>query len=89
MLEWSVLQISVKNFERTLSNATTKLNLCFVRLMISRSNLNWTIDSSPHWSLKTLYGLRRDQFRTFLATPAIDLRILSIISRMSFEIIIR
>jgi transposase len=26
----------VKNFERTLSNATTKLNLCFVRLMIKR-----------------------------------------------------
>nr|WP_304529265.1 hypothetical protein [Chlorogloea sp. CCALA 695] len=24
----------VKNFERTLSNVTTKLNLCFVRLMI-------------------------------------------------------
>ena len=26
----------VKNFERTLSNATTKLNLCFVRLMTKR-----------------------------------------------------
>ena len=26
----------VKNFERTLSHATTKLNLCFVRLMIQR-----------------------------------------------------
>jgi hypothetical protein len=26
----------VKNFERNLSNATTKLNLCFVRLMIKR-----------------------------------------------------
>ncbi len=26
----------VKNFERTLSNATTKINLCFIRLMIKR-----------------------------------------------------
>lgn len=26
----------VKNFERTLANATTKLNLCFVRLMLKR-----------------------------------------------------
>ena len=26
----------VKNFERTLTHATTKLNLCFVRLMIKR-----------------------------------------------------
>ncbi|MGH3612513.1 MAG: transposase [Pseudonocardia sp.] len=29
-------KILVKNFERTLSNATAKLNLCFVRLMIKR-----------------------------------------------------
>ncbi|MEH2119703.1 transposase [Nostoc sp.] len=29
-------KILVKNFERTLSNATTKLNLCFVRLMLKR-----------------------------------------------------
>ncbi len=29
-------KILVKNFERTLANATTKLNLCFVRLMIKR-----------------------------------------------------
>lgn len=29
-------KILVKNFERTLSNATTKINLCFVRLMIKR-----------------------------------------------------
>ena len=29
-------KILVKNFERTLANATTKLNLCFVRLMIRR-----------------------------------------------------
>jgi Transposase DDE domain len=29
-------KILVKNFERNLSNATTKLNLCFVRLMIKR-----------------------------------------------------
>jgi hypothetical protein len=29
-------KILVKNFERTLSNATTKLNLCFVRLMIKQ-----------------------------------------------------
>ena len=28
--------ILVKNYERTLSNATTKMNLCFVRLMIIR-----------------------------------------------------
>lgn len=26
----------VKNFERSLENATTKLNLCFVRLMLKR-----------------------------------------------------
>jgi transposase len=26
----------VKNFERTLDHATTKLNLCFVRLMLKR-----------------------------------------------------
>ncbi|MCL2931187.1 MAG: transposase [Trichodesmium sp. MAG_R03] len=26
----------VKNFERTLENATTKINLCFVRLMLKR-----------------------------------------------------
>ncbi len=26
----------IKNFERTLSHATTKLNLCFVRLMLKR-----------------------------------------------------
>lgn len=29
-------KILVKNFERTLANATTKLNLCFVRLMVKR-----------------------------------------------------
>lgn len=29
-------KILVKNYERTLPNATTKLNLCFVRLMIKR-----------------------------------------------------
>nr|WP_293100929.1 transposase [Moorena sp. SIO3I6] len=29
-------KILVKNFERTLSNAVTKLNLCFVRLMLKR-----------------------------------------------------
>lgn len=29
-------KILVKNFERTLPNATTKLNLCFVRLMLKR-----------------------------------------------------
>lgn len=29
-------KILVKNFERTLANATTKLNLCFIRLMIKR-----------------------------------------------------
>jgi transposase len=26
----------VKNFERTLDNATAKVNLCFIRLMIKR-----------------------------------------------------
>jgi hypothetical protein len=26
----------VKNFERTLPNATTKIHLCFVRLMVKR-----------------------------------------------------
>jgi transposase len=29
-------KILVKNYERTLENATTKMNLCFVRLMIKR-----------------------------------------------------
>ena len=29
-------KILVKNYERTLGNATTKINLCFVRLMIRR-----------------------------------------------------
>lgn len=29
-------KILVKNYERTLSNATTKLNLCFIRLMLKR-----------------------------------------------------
>jgi Transposase DDE domain len=29
-------KILVKNFERTLANATTQLNLCFVRLMLKR-----------------------------------------------------
>lgn len=29
-------KILAKNYERTLANATTKLNLCFVRLMIKR-----------------------------------------------------
>lgn len=29
-------KILVKNFERTLLNATTKINLCFIRLMIKR-----------------------------------------------------
>jgi transposase len=29
-------KILVKNFERTLDNATTKINLCFVRLMLKR-----------------------------------------------------
>lgn len=29
-------KILVKNHERTLANATTKLNLCFIRLMIKR-----------------------------------------------------
>jgi len=29
-------KILVKNFERTLDNATAKLNLCFIRLMIKR-----------------------------------------------------
>ena len=29
-------KILVKNFERTLANATAKLNLCFIRLMLKR-----------------------------------------------------
>ena len=29
-------KILVKNFERTLANATTKVNLCFIRLMVKR-----------------------------------------------------
>jgi hypothetical protein len=29
-------KILVKNFERTLANATTKINLCFIRLMVKR-----------------------------------------------------
>ena len=30
----------VKNFERTLAHATTKINLCFLRLMLKRLALN-------------------------------------------------
>lgn len=30
----------VKNFERTLSHATTKINLCFIRLMLKRLALS-------------------------------------------------
>ena len=33
-------KILVKNFERTLDNATTKLNLCFVRLMLKRISVS-------------------------------------------------
>ncbi|MHC5825860.1 MAG: transposase [Nostoc sp.] len=29
-------KILVKNFERTLANATAKVNLCFIRLMVKR-----------------------------------------------------
>ncbi|MFB8795697.1 MAG: transposase [Microcoleus sp.] len=29
-------KILVKNFERTLANATAKMNLCFIRLMVKR-----------------------------------------------------
>ncbi|MDB9328932.1 transposase [Nodularia spumigena CS-586/05] len=29
-------KILVKNFERTLANATAKVNLCFIRLMVQR-----------------------------------------------------
>ena len=29
-------KIFIKNFERTLDNATAKMNLCFIRLMIKR-----------------------------------------------------
>jgi len=29
-------KILVKNFERTLGNATAKMNLCFIRLMVKR-----------------------------------------------------
>jgi hypothetical protein len=41
VIEWSNAwmercKIWVKNFERTLANATTKINLCFIRLMIKR-----------------------------------------------------
>lgn len=41
-------KILVKNFERTLQNATAKLNLCFVRLMLKRLaaspyDLKWTL----------------------------------------------
>jgi transposase len=35
-------KILVKNFERTLANATTKVNLCFIRLMLKR------LASSPY-----------------------------------------
>ena len=30
----------VKNFERTLNNATAKINLCFIRLLLKRPALN-------------------------------------------------
>ena len=33
-------KILVKNFERTLANATTKVNLCFIRLMLKRLTAN-------------------------------------------------
>jgi transposase len=33
-------KILVKNFERTLANATTKVNLCFIRLMLKRLAAN-------------------------------------------------
>ncbi|MDB9367180.1 transposase [Nodularia spumigena CS-588/02A10] len=34
---WMVrCKILVKNFERTLANATAKVNLCFIRLMVQR-----------------------------------------------------
>ena len=33
-------KILIKNFERTLDNATTKLNLCFVRLMLKRISVS-------------------------------------------------
>ncbi len=29
-------KILIKNFERTLANATAKMNLCFIRLMVKR-----------------------------------------------------
>lgn len=36
----------VKNFERTLSHATTKMNLCFVRLMLKRlATSSWDLKS--------------------------------------------
>lgn len=36
MLVWNVVRAKPKNFERTLSYATAKLNLCFIRLMLKR-----------------------------------------------------
>jgi hypothetical protein len=29
-------KILIENFERTLANATAKMNLCFIRLMVKR-----------------------------------------------------
>jgi len=36
LLGWRDALILVKNFERTLGNATAKVNLCFIRLMLKR-----------------------------------------------------
>jgi hypothetical protein len=43
----------VKNFERTLSHATTKINLCFVRLMLKRLAASPEISNRFYRTLKT------------------------------------
>jgi len=44
MLGWRWWKLS-QNFERTLSHATAKVNLCFVRLMLKRLSNDW----DPKW----------------------------------------
>jgi hypothetical protein len=48
-------KILVKNFERTLANATTKINLCFIHLMIKR------LTASPQDLSNRLYRNRVNQ----------------------------
>jgi len=48
----------VKNFERTLSHATAKLNLCFIRLMLKRL-ANEYISNGFYRAAGLVHGVRR------------------------------